>query len=147
REEPDAYIIHEFGEELFTEALPEIASYLTSTDERVRYMALHVLNFHFRSKDYKYAAINMLQDDPDEECREQAAGGLGSLMKNTGDRESLHVLAQVVRNEQEGNLIRALAYSSMRAIVHDDRKEQDELIGNFDAYRANWDFVDSYQEG
>ncbi|HEX4208110.1 MAG TPA: HEAT repeat domain-containing protein [Ktedonobacteraceae bacterium] len=138
--------IHEFGEERFTEALPEITSYLTSTNERLRYMALHVLTYHFQLKDYKYAAVNMLQHDPDEECRQQAASGLGVLMKNTGDHESLHALAQAMHNEEEDDLLHLSAYRSMRRIVHDDRKEQNEL--DYDRFVASdivdWEFVDSY---
>jgi hypothetical protein len=111
-------VIHEFGEERFEEALPEIVNFLTSTNEVVRYMALHVLTFHFQSKDYKPAAIEMLLHDPDEDCRRQAAAGLGSLMENTGDHESLHILVQVVHNEEETEAVRATAYKAMYTIVH-----------------------------
>ena len=139
-------VIHEFGEERFDEALPEIVSSLTSPNERVRYMALHVLTFHFQLKDYKYAAIEMLLHDPDAECREQAASGLGSLMKNTGDLESLHVLAQVVHNEKEPKLTRAIAYTSMYGIVHYDRHQQDQLTETLfkPGFTFDWEFVDTY---
>ena len=39
---PDA--IHDFGEERFDEALPEIVASLTNPEETVRYMALHVFD-------------------------------------------------------------------------------------------------------
>ena len=138
--------IHEFGEEHFEEALPEIVSSLNSTNERVRYMALHVLTFHFQLKDYKPSAIEMLLHDPDEECREQAASGLGALMKNTGDLESLHVLAKVVHNEEEPKLTRAIAYASMYSIVHDDRQQQDQLTETMfkPGFTFDWKFVDKY---
>ena len=138
--------IHEFGEERFEEALPEIVNFLISTDEVVRYMALHVLTFHFQLKEYKSAAIEMLLHDPDEDCRRQAAAGLGSLMKNTGDPESLHVLAQVIHNDEEAELIRATAYKAMYGIVHYDRHQQDQLNETLfePGFTFDWTFVDTY---
>jgi HEAT repeat protein len=139
-------VIHEFGEERFDEALPEIVASLTSPNERVRYMALHVLTFHFQLKDYKPAAIEMLLHDPDEDCRRQAAAGLGSLMKNTEDRESLHALAQVVHNEEETEAVCASAYKSMYSIVHYDRQQQKQLTETLfePGFTFDWEFVDTY---
>ncbi len=65
-------VIHEFGEERFDEALPEIVSFLTSPNERVRYMALDVLTFHFQLKDYKT-----------ETMFEQALPSIGHSWTNT----------------------------------------------------------------
>jgi len=139
-------IIHEFGEERFEEALPEIVNYLTNSDEVIRYMAMHVLTFHFQLKKYKYAAIEMLLHDPNEQCREQAAAGLGSLMKNTQDTEALHVLAQVIHNEKEVEMIRAIAYKAMHSIIHYDRQEQRHLNETLfkPGFSMDWDFVDTY---
>lgn len=138
--------IHNFGEEQFREALPEIINALTSSDERQRYMALHVLAFHFRLKEYKYAAMDMLLHDPDEDCRQQAAAGLGSLMKNTGDYEALHVLAQVIHNDHETDLIRSVAYRAMHTIVHYDRNQQKQFTVTLFTpdFQIDWAFVDTY---
>ena len=56
--------IHHFGEERFMDALPEIKKNIMSTDERLRYIALHVLTHHYQLSDYARVAIDMMKSDP-----------------------------------------------------------------------------------
>ena len=140
--------IHNFGEERFMDALPEIKIYLTSTDERLRYIALHVLTQHYQLPDYARVAINMMKSDPDEECRLMAISGLLSLRRGTADPYALKALASLVRDENEDKFVRERAYRAMRGIISYDMDEQLRLsVEPFDlAQDVDWHLVDSYQE-
>lgn len=139
--------IHNFGEELYVDALPEIKKYITSTNATLRYIALHVLTFHYALPEYASVALDMMQHDPDEECRLIAMSGLGSLRRGTGDPYALKALAAIVTNETESSLAREKAYSAMREIVTTDRQEQLRLAGErVDLDHMDWDFVRLYAE-
>src|SRR5579883_220349 len=105
--------IHQFGEERFMDALPDIQRYLTSPDERLRYIALHVLTQHYQLPDYALIAMDMLKNDPDEECRLMAISGLLTLRRDSADPAALKVLASVVRDEHEDTPVRERAYRAM----------------------------------
>lgn len=140
--------IHNFGEERYMDALPEIKKYITSTNATLRYIALHVLTFHYELAEYAPVALNMMQHDPDEECRLMAISGLGSLRRGTGDPQALKVLAALVTNENESSLAREKAYAALREIVTTDRQEQRRLAGErVKLDHMDWDFVRRYAEG
>lgn len=139
--------IHNFGEEHFMDALPEIKKYINSTDERLRYIALHVLTQHYQLPEYARVAIEMMKSDSDEECRLMAISGLLSLQRGTSDPHALKALAALVRDENEDKFIRERAYRAMRGITSYDKDEQLRLsIEPFDLTRdIDWNFVDSYR--
>ncbi|MBV9691258.1 MAG: hypothetical protein JO202_16280 [Ktedonobacteraceae bacterium] len=139
--------IHNFGEERFMEALPEIKKYIISTDERLRYIALHVLTFHYQLPDYARVAMDMMKDDPDQDCRIMAINGLLSLRRNTDDQYALKELATIVRNEEEEEFVRETAYKAMHGIISYDMDEQLRLsIEPFDlAKDVDWELVNSYR--
>lgn len=139
--------LHNFGEERFVDALPEIRKYIISTDERLRYIALHVLTQHYQLADYARIAIDMMKNDPDEDCRLMAISGLLSLRSNTSDLYALRELAALVNNEKEDRFLRERAYRAMRGIVAYDMDEQERLaVGPFDLNKdVDWNFVNTYR--
>lgn len=139
--------IHNFGEERFMDALPEIKKYIISTDERLRYIALHVLTYHYQLPDYARVAMDMMKNDPDKDCRIMAINGLLSLRRGTTDPYALKALAALVREENEDEFIRERAYKAMRGIVSYDMDEQLRFsVEPFDLARdVDWNFVDSYR--
>lgn len=139
--------IHNFGEERFADALPEIKKYIISTDERLRYIALHVLAQHYQLPDYARVAIDMMKSDPDEECRLMAISGLLSLRRGSADPYALKALAALVQDENESESIRERAYKAMRGIVSYDMDEQLRLsVEPFNlAQEVDWNFVNSYR--
>ncbi len=138
--------IHQFGEERFMDALPDIKTYLTSPDERLRYIALHVLTQHYQLPDYASVAMDMLKNDPDEECRLMAISGLLTLRRDSADPSALKVLASVVRDEHEETSVRERAYRAMRGILSYNKDEQLRLsVKPFDlAHDVDWSLVDRY---
>ena len=130
------------------DALPEIKKYLISTDERLRYITLHVLTQHYQLPDYARVAIEMMKSDPDEECRLMAISGLLSLRRGTADPYALKALASLVRDENEDKFVRERAYRAMRGVFSYDMDEQLQLsVEPLDlAQDVDWNFVDSYRE-
>lgn len=138
--------IQVFGEMDFQEARPEVERFLQSEEPELRFVALKVLTRYWRLPQHWQTARDVLEHDPDEECRFRAASDLGSLKMNTKDKETLSVLAQVVRNEREKPVVREAAYTAMKAILHYDPREQLHLAAhNLDLEKdVDWKLVDSY---
>ena len=142
------YAIHEFGDENFIEARPEVEHFLTSDDPRLRYIALHVLTQHFGLQEYWGTALTFLRHDPDEDCRRMAASSLASLKRNTKDTKTLEALARSVSNKSEDEDVRIRAYTAMREVLDFDGREQMRIVGpEFDLERdADWQMIHSYIE-
>lgn len=138
--------VHELGRSHFLEARQDVERFLTHTDPQLRAIALEVLVNHWRLADYWNAARAFLEQDPDKECRMKGASALEVLKRNTQDRLTLSVLAHVVRNPQEAQLVRETAYAAMRGIIHYDPREQFRLAskGITTAHEVDWNMVDSY---
>lgn len=134
------------GEMNFQEARPEVERFLKSTEPELRFQALKVLTQYWRLAEHWETARDMLEHDPDEECRFRAANALKSLMMNTQDRRTLTVLARVVRNEQENQVVRESAYAAMRGVLHFEPREQLHLAAHtIDLEKdVDWEMVNFY---
>jgi hypothetical protein len=62
--------------------------------------------------------------DPDHDCRRQAAGALGSLLRGSRNREVAELLASIGRNHDEANDIRAFAYTASLDVIGVPRSAQ-----------------------
>ena len=138
--------IQAFGETDFQVARPEVERFLQSEEPELRFVALKVLTRYWRLPEHWKTARDVLEHDPDEECRFRAASDLGSLKMNTKDRETLSVLAHVARNEQEKPVVREAAYAAMKAVLHYDPQEQLQLAAHSLNLEkdVDWEMVDSY---
>lgn len=138
--------IQAFGEMNFLEARPEVEGFLKSEDPELRFVSLKVLTLYWHLAEHWETARRVLEDDPDEDCRFRAAGALADLKRNTRDRQTLQVLARVVRNEQEKRVVREEAYAAMKAVLHFDPREQFQTATlSFDLEKeADWEMVESY---
>ncbi len=140
------HAIQTFGETNFQEARPEVEHFLTSENPELRFVALKVLTRYWHLNEHWQTARYFLEHDPDEDVRFRAASALAGLRQNTQDRATLTILAQVVLNEQEADVVRIAAYAAMKAIMHYDPREQfDILKGTFDVQRkVDWEWVRSF---
>jgi HEAT repeat protein len=138
--------IQAFGEMNFQEARPEVEGFLKSEDPELRFVSLKVLTLYWHLEEYWETAREILEHDPDEDCRFRAAAALADLKQDTQDRQTLQVLARVVRNEQEELVVREAAYAAMKAVLHFDPHEQfHTATRSFDLDKeADWEMVDSY---
>jgi HEAT repeat protein len=138
--------IQAFGEMNFQEARPEVERFLGSEDPELRFVSLKVLTRYWHLEEHWETARKVLEHDPDEDCRFRAADALADLKQDTQDRQTLQVLARVVRNEQEKRVVRESAYAAMKAVLHFDPREQfHTATQGFDLDKeADWDMVDRY---
>lgn len=140
--------VQAFGENNFQQARPEVEALLQSDDPDLRFVSLKVLTRYWRLSEHWETARSVMLHDPDVDCRFRAAKDLGSLQINTQDTRTLTVLAQVVCNEQEEQIVREAAYAAMLGIVHYDPREQLHMAGrSFDFEKeVQWDMVRRYCE-
>jgi hypothetical protein len=140
------HAIQAFGEMNFQEARPEVERLLKSEDAELRFVALKVLTRYWHLTEHWQTAREVLEHDPDVDCRFRAAHDLGNLKRNTQDRKTLRVLARVVRNEQENPIVRESAYAAMREVMHYDPREHFHIAskGLDMAKEVDWKMVESY---
>jgi Domain of unknown function (DUF4926) len=136
--------LHTFGRQHYVEAKQDVETCLTSPEPDIRKIALHVLAKDWRLPEHWETARAFLRD-ADSECRIEGASALGVLKMNTQDRRTLHLLALVVTNQQEDQIVREAAYAAMRSIHHFDPQEQLHLAARGTATgEMDWDLVQSY---
>ena len=144
------FIISDFGEDHYAPAIPDIKRFLTDEDSSLRYVALEVLAVNFRLPECWQIARDFLENDPDPDPyssnRILGASVLGLMRINTQDRETLSLLAGIVANDQENDILRSSAYAAMREIIAYDAQEQRNLIKSFNPETdIDWSLIAKYQ--
>jgi hypothetical protein len=139
--------IQAFGEMNFQQARQEVERYLWHEDPELRMVALKVLTRYWQLPQHWQTARAFLEQDPDRECRMKGANALAYLKTDTQDEPTLRVLAEVVRNREEHDLVRQSAYAAMHAILHYSPKEHFRLIGkDMDLEKeVDWELVSRYR--
>lgn len=103
------------GDMKYVAGAPVLLQLLQHKDEIVRYHAIMSLGFNLRFKDGTSALVQVLKGDPDEDCRDAAAGALGALWRNTKDRQIIEDLANAALEDSDEDVQKA-AYSSLIAV-------------------------------
>jgi len=142
-------MIMQWGKARLLEARPAIEPFLQSPDASLRSTALDVLGNMFALRDYWSVAVQFLLYDPEYQVRTVGATALGSMQDNTKDRRTLGVLASVVADRYDYELVRVDAYRTMFVVAYGyrqgyDKWEEIEAASEepFDVDRdADWDFV------
>jgi hypothetical protein len=135
-----------FGEKRYQAARPEVEALLNNDDPELRFVALKVLTRYWHLAEHWETARQVLLNDPEVECRFRAASDLGGLERNTQDRRTLVVLADVVCNEAENPIVRESAYAAMLEVIAYNPKEQFRLATNRGDFtkEVDWDLVRQY---
>jgi hypothetical protein len=138
-----------FGEQRYSPAIPELKRLLNSDDSQVRATALKTLTMYFGLEELWETTRHILLSDPDEQYRIAAAESLAYLHLNTGNRQTLSLLASIVRDEQASEALRKMAYASMLLVrQNDDRAWMTTRGYTFEQFNlkqdADWTIVDSY---
>ncbi len=144
-------MIMQWGKARLLEARPEIEPFLQSPDVSLRRSAMDVLGFLFGLQDYWSIAVQFLLYDPEYQARAIGASALGSMQDQTRDRRTLGVLASVVADRYDYELVRNDAYRAMFVVAHGHQQAYDDWDamdtaseGLFDIDRdADWDFVNA----
>jgi hypothetical protein len=135
-------LIMTWGKSRLLEARPDIEPFLRSPQYSLRKSALYALTAYFGLQDYWPTAVQFLLYDPDTIVRSEGASALGWLKGNTGDRQTLGVLASVVCDPYDNETVREDAYRAMRWVAFGD---SDVLgIAFYLEQDADWDFVNAH---
>lgn len=141
--------VHAWGRENFMDARPEVERLLADEDPEIRSIALEVLTRHWRVESHWKTAKEFAFSDPDADCRLMGISALETLKRNTQDRTTLRVLAQIVLNEQEKQVIREAAYGAMIGVRDFDPARQLTIAarGLNLMQDVDWAMVRSYEDG
>ncbi|HEU5381117.1 MAG TPA: hypothetical protein VFV38_37310 [Ktedonobacteraceae bacterium] len=142
-------LIMQWGKARLLEARSDIEAFLQHPNASLRRDALDALGFLFRLQDYWPTATQFLLYDPEYQVRTMGASTLAALKANSGDRQTLGVLASVVADSYDYELIRTDAYRAMFVVAYGYQQADVhwEEIDNppekiFDLQRdINWNFV------
>jgi hypothetical protein len=139
-------LIHGLGRAGYSDAIPTIEGFLDNQDPQLRYIALEVLTHHFYLDRHWETARRFLERDPDLDCRCMGAAAIGALRRDSRDRRSLVLLAQIVADDSAPRLLRESAYRAMRSVIAYDPREQFKLAARgLDLERdLDWQLVRSY---
>jgi hypothetical protein len=137
------HAVQAFGENNYQVARPEVEALLNSDDCELRFVALKVLAGYWHLTEHWETARQVLLHDPEVDCRFRAASDLGVLQRNTQDRRTLELLAGVVSNEAEDQIVRKVAYAAMLSVLKYKPKEQWRLTTNRGDFstEVDWDLV------
>ncbi len=100
------------GREGYEPGIPALFELAVSADEIVRYNAIMSLSFKFGWRGAKDLLCRILQQDPDEDCRDAAAGGLGYLFNGDRDCSLLRLLGAVCSIDDNED-VRRSAYAAL----------------------------------
>lgn len=96
----------------YQSGIPILLELAANEDEIVRYNALMSLSFKLRYQPAKDLLCSVLQKDPDEDCRDAAAGGLGYLFDKSKECTLIRLLGTVCFSDPDED-VRRSAYAAM----------------------------------
>lgn len=141
-----AHIISLFGSNIFKEAKREIERYIDDKDEIIRYNVLTTLILDFGLREHYKTARRLLLNDPDAEVRGLSATCIGSLKRETKDKEALSILLNTLKNKKEHWLVRSSAYSAILDILGIPRRQQPGALGDdFEDY-IDWNLIKTVEK-
>lgn len=98
----------------YQSGIPALLELATHEDEIVRYNALMSLTFKLHYRPAKDLLCKTLQNDPDEDCRDVAAGGLGYLFDGSKECTLIRLLGSVCFSDQDEDVRRSAFAALLR---------------------------------
>jgi len=105
-------LIRDIGRSNFLEAEADVAGLLQHVDAQLRYGAIYVLAFDWDLIRYR-GEIERLLDDRVDYVRQQAAAGLGYLLRESRDSAATQILLHRFRDVSEDESVREAAYEAL----------------------------------
>jgi HEAT repeat protein len=116
-EDEIADAVSDFGTTNFIEAIPDVERLLDHSNSMVRYNALATLAYEWGTAERVDRIVDILKHDPDQDCRRQAAGALGSLHRGAQDKLLAKTLAIVIMDQDEKDDVRRFAYTALLDVL------------------------------
>ena len=136
-------LITDLGKAHYVAAREVVAEYLQDPSGSIRGKALITLAIDFHLPEYQETARQFLLNDYDGDCKLAAISVLGYFQANANDRATLALLAEVVRDSMQNDVIRTYAYETMQDVVHSDPTKRVGQVLSIPK-DVDWAFVDSY---
>ncbi len=111
------------GKQQYTPGVPALLELLNHDDAIVRYNAGMSLTFELQYKPALDQLLRILVEDSDEECRDMAAQGIGSMFRGTNDPRILVALSKAALEDSDKG-VRSGAYRGLLR-VHGLSNEED----------------------
>lgn len=108
--------IHIFGEAGYKDAKSLVLSFLSDSDPQLRKVAAHVLAHHWKLDDCEEELVHLLQTDPNDEVRAEAATGLSNLRVSSEHDQTVEAIHRVLVDDDEPFLVRKNAYKALLRI-------------------------------
>jgi len=144
REIADA--VADFGSENFVEAKADVERLLDHGDEIVRYNAISTLAYEWGTTDRPERVVEMVLNDPDVDCRRNAASALGSLFRSSNDSKILEILANVVLDPAQEDQVRCSAYAALLDVLGVPKQHQPDTFSlKLDA-QVDWILVEQCRQ-
>ncbi|HZB87334.1 MAG TPA: HEAT repeat domain-containing protein [Terracidiphilus sp.] len=121
-----------------TEA-PILVELLQNGDEIVRYNAIMSLGFELKLHVVTDSLIKMVEEDPDGDCRDAAAGALGVMWRSSKDHRIIEQLSKVALEDSDED-VRKAAYFALIVVNGISDEEYLEMLRHKRA-EVNWDKV------
>jgi len=99
------------------EARADVEKMLSHPLFAVRFNALATLAYEWGVASNTDRIVEIALTDPDEDCRRQAAGALGSLFRGTQNKDVLAVLVSIVRDSNKEKDLRSFSYTSALDVI------------------------------
>jgi len=111
------------GKAEYTLAVPVLVELAHSDDPILRYNVIMSLAFKLQYKDSRSLLSILAETDPDVDCRDAAAAGLGFLFSNSHDCPLILLLAKIARNDSDED-VRCAAFSALLRVSGCANEEQ-----------------------
>lgn len=112
-----AALAADLGAANYVEAKSDVEALLNHKYPLVRFNALATLAYEWGESSSTGRIMEIAVADPDQDCRRQAAGALGSLFRGSRNAEIADLLVGIARNEDEANDVRAFAYTATLDVI------------------------------
>ncbi len=124
--------IVDIGKRGLREMHKDIEPLIADPDPPVREAAIRVLGFYWKLPSYKERALQMSQQDPDEETRMVALMAWADYFNATRDAEIAKYLYRVMRDPSEPEMVRAMAYTCFLAVCGIPSKDRPRRVMQLD---------------
>jgi len=105
-----------------------VVGLLGKADWAFRHVAVRVLTWHWKLRQYADECVRMLKQDNSAEVREAAAAGLGALFAKSRDHAFGRILAEAASKQSEDRMVQEAAYLALEKIDGRDSREMSGLI-------------------
>lgn len=105
--------------------IPVLFELSSSEDPIVRYNVVMSLAFKLQHRQAKALMCRLLIEDPDEDCRDVAAAGLGYLFSNSRDCSLITLFGRVAINDSDED-VRRSAFSALLRVS--GRANEEEIL-------------------